>query len=49
MPNEMKRLAIESTVILLIETIKQRAGKFQLSSTRIQLIAMERNINKQQR
>ena len=48
MPNKKKRLAIESAVILLTE-IKQRSGKFQLSSIMIQLVIMEHNINKQLR
>ena len=42
----MKRLTIESAVILLAEIIKQRPGKFQLSSTLGQLIIIEHNINK---
>ena len=47
MPNKKKRLAIESAVILLTETIKQSSGKFQLSSILAQLITMEHNINKE--
>ena len=46
MPNKKKRLAIESEVILLTETIKQRSGKFQLSQTLAQLIIIDHNINK---
>ena len=45
-PNKKKRLAIESAVILPTETIKQRAGTFQLSPTLAQLIIIEHNINK---
>ena len=48
-PNTKKRLAIESAVIFLTETIKQRSGKFQLSPTLAQLIIIEHNINKQLR
>ena len=46
MPNKKKRLVIESAVILLTETIKQRSGKFQHSPTLAQLIIIEHNISK---
>ena len=43
MSNKKKQLAIESAVILLRETIKQRSGKFHLSPTFAQLIITEYN------
>ena len=46
MPNKKKQLVIELAVILLTETIIQRSGKFNLSSTLTQLIITEHNINK---
>ena len=45
MPNIKKWLATELAVILPIETIKLRSGKFQLSPTLAQLIITEHNIN----
>ena len=41
MPNKKKQLAIESTLILLTETMIQISGKFQLSPTLAQLIIAE--------
>ena len=43
MPNKKKWLAKEWAVILLIETIKLRSGKYQLSPILAQLIIMEQN------